>query len=237
MSFLQSVQPVSSLAGSTIQPEVYVSQVGGTVATSGVHTGNTQYTGTATDYNQYNPYVSSSQYQSSFMSGQGAKDLQSLMGTQSQTSAFPQGSSQSQYPNYSQPPPLLQGAPQAGSHQLGQQYGMQAQSYPPGYNPSQYPASAAIPGPPSQNPPQNFTQQNVQHQYQGGSYQQQYQQYQNYQQQGYDQQHSQSQHKYQGSGTYPGPPTGPRQRTSQNTSRHPHPRSSSALAQVRITGR
>ncbi|XP_060608084.1 cyclin-K-like isoform X2 [Ruditapes philippinarum] len=197
---------------------------------------SSQYqTGTTTDFSQYNPYVSSNQYQASFLSGEGVQSLQTLMGTQPST--FTQSGSQPQYAGY--PPPQTAGAPSTSS-----QYSMPGapQQYPPGYNPSQYPASAAVPGPPvaASQPP--FQQQNVQQQtqqFQGTSYSQ-YPQYSNFQQQnqpssqqqaGYDQ--------YRGGGAnFSGGSRGTqRHRTPQSSHRAQPPRGNPNITTVRITGR
>lgn len=186
------------------------------------------------DYSQYNPYVSANQYQSSFMSGEGAQSLQNIMGAQPPT--YSQAGSQAQYSNYphSQPPPPVAGAPPPPAGQYGMTTA--AGSYTPGYNPSQYPAGAVPPGPPVATNRPAF-QSSQSQQFQGGSYSQ-YPPYQNYQQpgqqQGYDQQ------QYPGGGSYPaGTAGGQRHRAShgQASQRHPQPRGSSALTTVRITGR
>ncbi|XP_053394321.1 cyclin-K-like isoform X2 [Mercenaria mercenaria] len=195
---------------------------------------SSQYqTGTTTDFSQYNPYVSANQYQSSFMSGEGVQSLQTLMG--SQPSTYTQAGTQQQYSGY--PPPPAAGAP------ASTQYTMPGapQQFPPGYNPSQYPASAAVPGPPVAGTQPPFQQQNIQQtqQFQGTSYSQ-YPQYSNYQQQSHSNQQT-SYDQYRGSGgNYSGSGRGgqgQRQRTPQSSHRAQQPRGNSNITTVRITGR
>lgn len=162
------------------------------------------------------------------MSGEGAQSLQNIMGTQPST--YSQAGSQ--YPNYSAPPPPVASAPPPPVGQYGITPG--SASYPPGYNPTQYPASAVAPGPAVSASRPNFPS-NPSQGFQGSTYTQ-YPQYQNYQQQpsqqpGYDQQ------QFQSGGSYGAGTGGPRHRSGQPGQRHPQPRSSSALTTVRITGR
>lgn len=195
--------------------------------------------GSTTDLSQYNPYVSGNQYVSSFMSGEGAQSIQNLMGTQ--TTTYTQARAQPQYPAYTHPPPPATGAPPPA---VTTQYSMPGapQQFPPGYNPSQYPASAAVPGPPVATAQSQFQQQNVQQtqQYQQPSYSQ-YPQFSNYQQQshpsqqpGYDQYRGGSGGNYTGGGGGHGTS---RQRGPHTSQRGQQARGSSNITTVRITGR
>lgn len=196
---------------------------------------SSQYPSSGTDFSNYNPYLSANQYQSSFMSQEGAQSLQSIMGTQ--TATYVQSSlNQPQYSSYTQPQ-LSAGAQPAA------QFGIAgSQQYPPGYNPAQYPAGAAAPGPPITAVQPSFNQQQQQPQQFHGQPYSQFTQYTNYQQPsansqtGYDQQNVQAP-QYQSGGAYSGNAPAQRPRSSQTTQRPPQPRSSSALTTVRITGR
>ncbi|XP_052767787.1 cyclin-K-like isoform X1 [Mya arenaria] len=196
----------------------------------------------STDFTQYNPYISSGQYQASFMSGEGAQSIQNIMGSHQQAGAYSQASSQQpQYPNYNQPPPpVVPGAPPPPAGQYSAIQG--SAQYPPGYNPSQYPSSAVAPGPVGGNRP-GFSQPSAQsqQQYQGSSYQQYNQgQFSSYQQPagqgGYDTQGQYGGGVATGAGQYSGGQQtgGQRQRAGQNQR---NPRPSNNLATVRITGR
>lgn len=198
---------------------------------------SSQYpTATTTDLPQYNPYVSANQYQSSFMSGEGAQSIQSLMGTQ--VSTYSQVSTQ-QYTAYTHPPPPATGAPPPA---VNTQYSMPGapQQFPPGYNPTQYPASAAAPGPVGTTRPP-FQQQTVQQAqpYQAQSYSQ-YPQYSNYQQQNQQPGYDQYRGGGAGSGNYTGGGGGHgghRQRGSNSSHRGQQSRGNSNITTVRITGR
>ncbi|KAH3859370.1 cyclin-K-like [Dreissena polymorpha] len=195
----------------------------------------------STDYTQYNPYVASTQFQASFMSGEGAQSIQNIMGG-TQTATYAQAVSQSYPTGYTQPPPPV--APGGPPPLAAQQYGNT--QYPPGYNPTQYPASAIAPGPVSNSnrQGQGFQQQQQQlqqasaqpQQFQGTTYSQFPGGYQNYQQPtpspGGQQQQFGAQGQY--SAAQQGANAAPRHRSNQ---RGPQPRPSSALATVRITGR
>ena len=181
-----------------------------------------------TDYSQYNPYVSANQYQSSFLSGEGAQSLQNIMGTGPAT--YSQAATQPPYSNFPQPPPP--GAPPPPAGQFGIAPG--STSFPPGYNPAQYPANSAPPGPAGSANRPNFPP--GQSQFQAGSFNQ-YPPYQNYQQPTH-QQPGFEQPQFQGGGAYSGSAGGPRHnRGNPSSQRPPQPRSSSALTTVRISGR
>lgn len=198
-------------------------------------TPSSQYpSGTTTDFSQYNPYVSASQYQASFLSQEGAQSLHTMMGT-SQPQTF---TANQTLPNYSQPPPPVTVPPPSAP-----QYGLTPGHYPPGYNPGQYPTSAVPPGPPVQSYPtqsqqfQGTTYGQYPPQYPPGNYQHPPPPAQPPQQQTYDQQGA----AYQGSvgGTYnTSGQAAPRPRTNNNNShRNQQPRPSSSITTVRITGR
>lgn len=193
---------------------------------------SSQYPQGATDFSQYNPYVSANQYGSSFMSSEGVQSIQNIMGTQ--TNTYTQSTSSISYGGYAHPPP--QGTAAPPSVQATSQYGPQASAgqYPPGYNPTQYPASAAMPGPPiSSQQAFQQQQQGVQQsqQFQGTSYSQ-YPQYSNYQQPA-----ASHQAGYRGGGgSYGGSQGGHRHRTPQSH-RNTQSRASSNITTVRITGR
>ncbi|KAL4238977.1 hypothetical protein ACF0H5_003681 [Mactra antiquata] len=229
----QPVQAVSSSVSSTnsvTSQEPYgATNPSNPVPAAPAATYPTSQYSTTGDLSQYNPYVSSTQYQSSFMSGEGAQSLQSIMGTQPTT--YTQAANPAtQYVGYTQPPPPVATA-------VNPQYTIPGPpQYPPGYNPSQYPASAAPPGPPVAAVQPPYQQQPGQS-YQGSSYPQ-YPSYGNYQHP--PPTHGTTYDQYRGSSNTSNYGTGQgqrQQRQGQQTHRNQQPRASSNITTVKISGR
>ena len=185
--------------------------------TPSVTPGSTAQYPSTTDFNQYNPYVASSMYSSSFMSQEGSQNIQSMMGGAQSNAPAPVG-----YGAYPQPPQQVQGAPpMAGAPPYAVPGPPQ---YPPGYPPGSFPPQAQG-GQPQPQPHPQYPQ-GAPQQYPGGAYPG-YPGYQPYPppptQPGYDAQ------------CYPGPYQGaPRGPPGQQM---PHGANHSSITTVRISGR
>lgn len=182
----------------------------------------------STDFSQYNnPYIASSMFSSSYLSQEGAQNIQSMMGA-----GPPNVPTTVPYGAYPQPPAQGQGAPPMAA---GPPYGMPGPpQYPPGYPPGSFPPQApAAPGAPPPGQPLPQYPPAAPQQYPGAGYQGYPPGYPSYPpaQPGYEQQAPPPQGF---PGGYQGAPRGPPAPPGQPV---PHQVNPTAITTVRISGR